>query len=141
MSDEFAEHEGLPDEPQVAPEDWQARAMAAEQAMEALRREHAERLRRAELRTEAVKAGMIDLDGLRLIDPAVMAPAEDGAAPDAAALMAQLKRDKPWLFGAPSSSSTASVPRAEPPRARHATELSEAEWRAARAELLRRAGG
>ncbi|MFT2096001.1 hypothetical protein ACMS1Z_15355 [Acidiphilium multivorum] len=127
MSDEFAEHEGLPDEPQAAPEDWQARAMAAEQAMEALRREHAERLRRAELRIEAVRAGMIDLDGLRLIDPA--------------ALMAQLKRDKPWLFGAPSSSSTASVPRAEPPRARHATELSEAEWRAARAELLRRAGG
>lgn len=133
MSEEIAD-EGAP------PEDWQARAIAAEQAVEQLRREHDDRMRRAELKIEAVRAGMIDLDGLKLIDPVLEAGAE-GEEPDAAVLMARLKQDKPWLFGAASSSSTARAPRAEVPRARHATELSEAEWRAARAELLRRAGG
>lgn len=133
MSEEIAD-EGAP------PEDWQARAMAAERAVEEMQREHEARMRRAELKIEAVRAGMVDLDGLKLIDPAP-GVAQAGEAPDAAALMARLKRDKPWLFAGASSSSTASVPRAETPRARHARELSDEEWRAARAELLRRAGG
>lgn len=134
MSEETMD-EGAPQE------DWQARAIAAEEAVAAMRSEHEENMRRAELKIEAVRAGMIDLDGLKLVDPGVIRPQEDGPAPDAAAVMAQLKRDKPWLFAGASSSSMASAPRAEPPRARHARELSDAEWRAARAELLRRAGG
>lgn len=133
MSEEIAD-EG------AAPEDWQARAMAAELAVEEMRREHEDRMRRAELKIEAVRAGMIDLDGLKLIDPGAV-PAADGAAADAAVLMEQLKRDKPWLFAGASSSSTAPAPRAERPRARHASELNDAEWRSARAELLRRVGG
>lgn len=122
-------------------EDWEARAIAAEEALAAMRREHQEGMRRAELKIEAVRAGMIDLDGLKLVEPGVTQPQEDGSVPDAASVMAQLKRDKPWLFAGASSSSMASAPRAEPPRARHARELSDAEWREARAELLRRAGG
>ncbi|GBR74311.1 hypothetical protein [Acidiphilium acidophilum] len=125
----------------AAPEDWQTRAEAAEQALGQMQREHGEKLKRAELKIEAVRAGMVDLDGLKLVDLDRVALAEDGSVPDAAAVMAKLKRDKPWLFGGGSSSSTAAVPRAEPARARHARDLSEADWRAARAEMLRRSGG
>jgi hypothetical protein len=126
--------DGLP------PADWQARAEAAELALGAVQREAGERLKRAELKVEAVRAGMVDLDGLKLIDLDGVALAEDGSVADPAGIMVALKRAKPWLFGAGSSSSTAAVPRAEPPRARHARELSEEEWRSARAALLRRAG-
>jgi hypothetical protein len=56
----------------------------------------------------------------------------------AAALVADLRRAKPWLFTAGSSSSAAAAPPAAPPRPRLATEMSVAEWRAARSELLRR---
>ena len=125
----------------AAPDDWQARAEAAERALGQIQRESAEKLKRAELKIEAVRAGMVDLDGLKLIDLDRVMFGEDGGVADAPAIMTRLKREKPWLFGAASSSSTAGVPRAESPRARHARELNEAEWRAARAELLRRSGG
>ncbi|MDD2878020.1 MAG: hypothetical protein PHT60_13525 [Acidiphilium sp.] len=134
MTDEI-EREDAP------PDDWQARAEAAEKALDQMRHEHLEKLKRVELKIEAVRAGMVDLDGLKLVDFDRVVLADDGSVPDAAAVMARLKRDKPWLFGAASSSSTAAVPRAEPARARHARDLSEDEWRAARAELLRRSGG
>lgn len=125
----------------VPADDWQARALAAEQALDTMHREQAEKLKRAELKIEAVRAGMVDLDGLKLIDLDGVTLSDDGAVGDAAAIMDRLKRDKPWLFGKASSSSTAPVPKAEPARARHARELSEDEWREARAALLRRAGG
>lgn len=133
MSDEGVDDGAVPD-------DWQARAEAAERALGDVRRESGEKLKRAELKIEAVRAGMVDLDGLKLIDLDRVAVAEDGSVVDAGAIMVRLKRDKPWLFGASSSSSTAKAPRAEPARAQNARELSVDEWRAARAELLRRAG-
>ena len=92
----------------------------------------------AELKAEAVRAGMIDLDGLKLADASTLVVGEDGTVHGAAALVAELRRDKPWLFSAGSSSSAAAAPPATPPRARLATEMSVAEWRAARSELLRR---
>ena len=96
------------------------------------------RILRAELRAEAVRAGMVDLDGLKLIDTARVRFAESGEVEGAAALMQEMKRAKPWLFAPASSSSTAAAPKTEPPRAKSATEMSEEEWRAARAEMLRR---
>jgi hypothetical protein len=56
----------------------------------------------------------------------------------AAQLLAQLKRAKPWLFGAASSSNPASPPAAQPMRQKLAGEMTTAEWRAARADLVRR---
>lgn len=123
------------------PEDWRMRAEAAERLLDQVRQDSNERLKRAELKIEAVRAGMIDLDGLKLIDFDQVALGEDGSVADAGSIMVKLKRAKPWLFGVTSSSSTAGVPRVEPPRARHARDLSETEWRAERAELLRRSGG
>ncbi|HTQ71560.1 MAG TPA: hypothetical protein VMH92_08720 [Acidocella sp.] len=120
-------------------ENWQLRAEAAEAALERAQAQARARIVRAELKAEAVKAGMIDLDGLKLIDEAGLRVNEDGEVEDAPAVLAKLKRAKPWLFGGGASSSAAvSAPKPEPPRQRQATEMSREEWLSARAALLRR---
>lgn len=120
-------------------ENWQMRAETAEAALETARAEAKARIVQAELKAEAVKAGMIDLDGLKLIDTAELRVNEAGEVEDAPAVLAKLKRGKPWLFGGgKSSSAAASAPRPEPPRQRMATEMSRDEWLNARAALLKR---
>ncbi len=128
MSDEVTESEN-----------WQLRAETAEAALERAQAEAQARIIRAELKAEAVKAGMIDLDGLKLIDAAALQVNEAGEVEDASAVLVKLKRAKPWLFGGgKSSSAAASAPRPEPPRQRLATEMSREEWLSARAALLKR---
>jgi hypothetical protein len=120
-------------------EDWQGRAESAEAALSRVQAEANAKLIRAELKVEALRAGMVDLDGLKLLDLAEVQVTEAGEVTDAAVLLAKLKRAKPWLFGASASSSAAAnPPRPEPPRARHANDLSHEEWVAARAALIRR---
>lgn len=96
------------------------------------------KLMQAELRTAAARAGMIDLDGVKLVDTAGLAVNEAGELLDGPAIMTRLRQEKPWLFGRSSSSSPAVAPRASPPKAKTAMEMSVDEWRVARAELLRR---
>ena len=98
------------------------------------------RLVQAELRTEALRAGMVDLDGVRLIDPGAIQLTEAGGLDGGPALMTRLRQDKPWLFGRGSSSSGAAAPTAAPAAPRSAMDMGVDEWRAARAELLRRRG-
>ncbi|MDE1897190.1 MAG: hypothetical protein KGH91_08955 [Rhodospirillales bacterium] len=120
-------------------EDWRARAEAAEAALEQAGAEAKARIIRAELKAEAVKAGMVDLDGLKLIEASALQVNEDGEVEDAPAVLAKLKRAKPWLFGGgKSSSSTSSAPKPEPLRQRMASEMSRDEWLSARAALLKR---
>jgi hypothetical protein len=95
------------------------------------------RLLQAELKAEAIRAGMVDLDGVKLIDPASVRVDEAGGLVDGAGLMKALRAAKPWLFGG-SSSSVAVAPRAEVLRAKTAMQMSVEEWKLARAELLRR---
>ena len=99
-----------------------------------------ERLVQAELRTEAVRAGMVDLDGVKLIDRAGLAVDEQGGLVDGAGVMAALRVAKPYLFAKAgvSSSSVAVAPRAAVTSAKSAIDMSVEEWRAARAALLRR---
>ncbi len=120
-----------------AGDDWRARAEAAEAALVQGQHESSERLKRAELKIAAIRAGMIDLDGLKLLDFDQVTLAEDGTVPNATAIIADLRKSKAWLFGPSSSSSVAAAPRAQSPRMRHAREMSEAEWRTARATLIR----
>lgn len=120
-------------------ENWQARAETAEAALLNAQAESEARLIRSELKAEAIRAGMVDLDGLKLLDATEVRVNDKGEVSDAGAILAKLKRAKPWLFGnVNSSSATANPPRPEPPRIRHASELSHEEWQAARAALLRR---
>lgn len=124
---------------EIDSEGWKIRAETAEAALSRVKVETDARLIRAELKTEAIRAGMVDLDGLKFLDVAEITLTETGEIADAAVLLSKLKRAKPWLFGnAMSSSAAANPPRPEPPRTRHANELSHEEWLAARAALLRR---
>lgn len=120
------------------PEDAAERAAALERRLASLQSQNRERLVRAELKAEAVRAGMVDLDGLKLVDLAAVSVDAAGEVQGAAALMQSLRRAKPWLFGGASASSAATPPPVEPPRARLATTMTTEEWLAARAELLRR---
>ena len=92
----------------------------------------------SELRSEAVRRGMVDLDGLKLIEGGGVSVDAEGVVHGVAAVMTKLRREKPWLFGAASSSSVAGVPSAAPARTKLATEMTLQEWRVARADLIRR---
>lgn len=104
---------------------------------QALRHDYEARLLQANLRTEAVRAGMIDLDGLRLIDPAAVKTDDFGNIVDGKVLMASLQRKKPWLFGSMSSSSTTPTPASAPVRQKTALDMSDEEYAAARAALTK----
>ena len=119
----------------IPPED---RAEALERRLAEVEANAHARIVRAELKAEAVRAGMVDLDGLKLLDTSRVKVGQDGEVEGAAALMRELRRAKPWLFGGASSSSIAGVPPALPPKPRPATEMDFDEWRKARAELLKR---
>ncbi len=119
------------------------RVAALERQLADVQETHRAALLRAGLRAEAMRAGMVDLDGLKLVDTSDVAVDEHGEVTGAATLMASVKRAKPWLFGlsggaAGSSSSAASAPPAQPPKPRRAPDMTYDEWQTARAELLRR---
>ena len=115
------------------------RAAELERRLAELEASSTARLIHAELKAEAVRAGMVDLDGLKLIDTGELRLDAEGSLVGGAELMRQTRRAKPWLFAAASTSSTSTPPPKEPPRPKLATEMSEAEWRAARDELIKRA--
>jgi hypothetical protein len=102
-----------------------------------LRGEFQSRLVVANLRTEAVRAGMIDLDGLRLIDLSAVRLADDDRVIGGRKLMDDLRRTKPWLFGVASSSSAAIAPASQPVRQKTALEMTDDEYTAARAAVTK----
>ena len=114
-----------------------ARADALEEQLRQVEVNASRRMRDAELQAEATRAGIIDVDGLRLIKPEIldMPPGRDFNAAD---VVGQLRREKPWLFTSANSSSTQVAPPTTPSRTRLAMDMSVEEWRAARAALLRR---
>ena len=129
-------------EPQSVPDgdalaQAEARANALEHELEEVRSAAQARLIRAELKVEAVRAGIVDLDGLRLLEIADARLGENGEVENAAELVAQLRRAKPWLFNSGSSSSAALAPPAQPLRQKLATEMTDDEYRAARTALLK----
>ena len=116
------------------------RVAALEQRLAEMQEAHRTALLGVALRTEALRAGMIDLDGLKLVDSSGLTLDDNGEVVGGTALMSTMKRAKPWLFGggSASSSSAATAPPAQQPRQRRATDMTHDEWQAARAELLRR---
>jgi hypothetical protein len=102
------------------------------------RRQTEQRVIFAELKVEAMHAGMIDLDGLQFLDMTQVHLGEDGGIAGGSELINRLKRTKPWLFAAPSSSSIAKVPPSSPARQKLARDMSDEEYRTARANIIRR---
>jgi hypothetical protein len=117
--------------------DLRTRAESLERRLAEIEHEAQARVVRAELKVEAVRAGIVDLDGLKLLDLKNVELTSDGELANAAELVVQLRRAKPWLFGGTSSSSRASPPPAQPPRQKLATEMTDNEYRAARAAILK----
>jgi hypothetical protein len=97
-----------------------------------------ERIIRAELKAHAVKAGIVDLDGLRLLDVSKARMNDAGEVEGAEALIGELRTAKPYLFGGASSSSTAKPPAEQVPSTKKAKEMTQDEWRAARAAIIKR---
>jgi len=116
-----------------------SRAEALERQLVEVRQQTEARIVRAELKAEAIRAGIVDPDGLKLLDTADIKLNKDGEVEGAGALITELKRAKPWLFGATLSSSSAAIaPPVIPLRQKLATEMSDDEWRAARTAMLKR---
>src|ERR1700710_1182248 len=102
-----------------------------------LRGEYQSRLVVANLRTEAVRAGMVDLDGLRLVDTSSVRLGNDDKIIGGRKLMDDLRRTKPWLFGVASSSSAAVAPASQPVRQKTALEMTDEEYAAARTAVTK----
>ena len=104
-----------------------------------LRTHYEARLVNAHMRAEALRSGMIDPDGLKLADLSSVKLDSDDKLVGASDVIEALKRAKPWLFGAStSSSSPALAPASLPPRPKSALEMSDDEYHAARAALIAR---
>ncbi len=102
-----------------------------------LHQDYQDRLLMANLKAEALRAGMIDLDGLRLIDLSAARLDKDDNVIGGQTIMAELRRNKPWLFGPSSSSSSSTAPASRPVRQKTALEMSNDEYIAARNALTR----
>ena len=98
-----------------------------------------ERIIRAELKAEAIKAGMVDLDGLKLADLSKVKLNEAGEVEGADALMTELKKAKPYLFGATQNTSNPAGAPPKPGEAKPklATEMSKAEYAEQRKNIAR----
>lgn len=96
------------------------------------------RVIRAELKAEALKAGMIDLDGLQLADLSGVKLDDKGEVVGGAEAIEALKKAKPYLFGAASTSSTKTTPpKPGDSQGKKATEMTPEEYKAARAAALK----
>ncbi|WP_158746069.1 hypothetical protein [Acidisphaera sp. L21] len=108
--------------------------------VETLRAQLAEanhRLIQAELKSHAIRAGIIDVDCLKLLDTSGLVLDASGDLIAAPAALAKLKLDKPWLFTKPNTSHPTPPPAPEPPKPRMARDMTFREWQTARERLLR----
>ncbi|MDR3525379.1 MAG: hypothetical protein P4L66_14910 [Acetobacteraceae bacterium] len=129
VSDPYTQPTAPAEDPRVA---------ALERKLQEQTLAHQSRLTQAELKLHAVRAGMIDLDGLKLVDPGRVRLTDKGEIDGADRLMADLRREKPWLFHHATTSTPGAAPPSTPPSAKSAQQMSHAEWQAARTALLKR---
>ena len=118
----------------------EARTAADARVAEALRAAN-ERVVRAELKAHAVKAGIVDLDGLKLADLSGVKLTDAGDVEGADALIASLREKKPYLFAqtgaqtGTTSNTTSAPPPTKGPVSKHARDMSPEERRASLAAL------
>ncbi len=118
-------------------EELRARCEHLERELVQVRQKAESGIVKAHLQAMASQAGMIDLDGLKLLDLTKVTVNEDGEVSGATALMEKVRKDKPWLFGRPSTSAPGAAPPAQPPRQKMATDMTDAEYQTAREAILR----
>lgn len=111
-------------------------ALDAEERVKTANTAAEQRIIRAEMKAAALKAGMVDLDGLKLADLSKVKLTEDGDVEGADALMEELKKAKPYLFGTPNSSNPNDPPPKNPPEKKSAKDMTDAEYEAAKRKLI-----
>jgi multidrug efflux pump subunit AcrA (membrane-fusion protein) len=89
-----------------------------------------QRVIRAELKAAAIEAGMIDMDGLKLIDISKLKLNDAGEVEGAKELMAATKKSKAWLFKEPSSSNGTEPPKPDPGKPKKVSDMTDEERRA-----------
>lgn len=92
------------------------------------------RIIKAELKAFAVKAGIVDLDGLAFIDMAKVKLTDAGEIEGADEAIDALRKAKPYLF-TKTTASTERAPPKTPTEHKKVTELSEADYRAEKRRL------
>jgi len=92
------------------------------------------RIMKAELKAFAVKAGIVDLDGLAFIDMTKVKLTDDGEIEGADEAIDALRKAKPYLF-TKTTSSTERPPKNAPNEVKKVTDLSEEEYRAEKRRL------
>lgn len=121
---------------QAAEENATKATTEAKASIEAATKSANERIIRAELKASAIKAGMVDIDGLKLADLSKVKLNEAGEVEGADALMEELKKSKPFLFGtATTTGSTTPPPKPAPGAQTKATEMTPEEYKVARAKI------
>src|SRR5437870_2744922 len=90
------------DAPENPDGDLRARLEKLERESQENRRLNEKRVVLAELKVEALRANIIDLDGLQFLDMDQVRLSDDGKVADSGELIGRLKRAKPWLFANPS---------------------------------------
>ncbi len=96
-----------------------------------------DRIIRAELKAEAIKAGMVDLDGLKLADLSKVKLNDAGEVEGADELMKALKEAKPYLFGGAANTSNTDTPpkKKDNSKPKTAKDMDAAEWKAEKKKL------
>ncbi len=102
----------------------------AETTVTAARQAANERIVRAEVKAAATRAGMVDMDGLKLLDLSAITLDDAGEVAIPEKFFEDAKRAKPWLFGAApgSTSHPGSPPPTQPPARKSAKEMSDEEF-------------
>jgi hypothetical protein len=118
----------------------QSRADRLEREVDEIRQVADARVIKSELKAEALRAGMIDLDGIKLMDISTLQLSADGSVAEASLAMDKFKKQKPWLFAASFSSNPAVPPPVGPVRPKLATEMNDVEYKIARAAILKHRG-
>lgn len=131
---------------EAAEAELQAAKAAHEKALAEATTKHGEELTKAQqravkadIRAAAKDAGANDpADVIAFLPPDKIKIGADGEIENAADLIADLKKSKPYLFGTPATSNPAKTPDPKPPAEKSAKDMTPDEYRAARAALTKR---
>lgn len=93
-----------------------------------------QRIIKAEIKALAVKEGIVDVDGLKLVDLSQLKLGEDGELDTEAAIkvVEKLKKDKPYLFTTPTTTHTGAKPAPKGGTPKSALEMTADEFKAAK---------
>lgn len=103
----------------------------AKAKIDAAAKESQVRVIRAEVKAIAIKAGIVDIDGLKLADLSGVTLDDAGDVKGADEAIAALQKSKPYLF-AKTTASTQQPPATKTPAKKSAVDMTDAEYREAR---------